>query len=333
MEKTNFKNKFNQESAQQILYRTLLVRIVEEEIVERYGKPGDRQEMRCPVHLSIGQEAAAGGACYHLTNDDRAFSTHRCHAHYLAKGGSVDKMALELHGKLGGCLDGRGGSMHLMDDDVGMMASVPIVSSSIPLAVGAALSDKIDENKNVSLAFFGDASTEEGVFHESVNFASLKELPVIFVCENNLYSVYTHIDDRQPNRDLSEFGNAHGLKTIKVDGNDVFAVADAFKDIVCRAREERKPSLVVMDTYRWREHCGVNYDDHLGYRDANELPSWQKRDPVNLAIEAVKDAALISEEQISNMKISIQTQVSESFDMAVDAPLPNPELASRFVYA
>ena len=170
----------------------LLIRRVEEEIVKRYPK----QQMRLPVHLSIGQEAIAVGVCHHLRKSDSVFSTHRCHAHYIAKGGNLVKMALELHGKVGGCMDGRGGSMHLMDTDVNVM-SIPIVASAIPLAVGAALANKIDGNGNIVVCFFGDAAVEEGVFHESLNFASLMQLPIIFVCENNQYSVDTHIAKRQ----------------------------------------------------------------------------------------------------------------------------------------
>ena len=214
-------------------------------------------------------------------------------------------MVLELHGKMGGCLDGRGGSMHLMDDDVGMTASVPIVASSIPLAVGAALANKIDGKKDIAMTFFGEASTEEGVFHESANFAALMDLPVIFVLENNLYSVYTHIDDRQPQRPLKELGRCHNLNTVEVDGNDVFAVADAFQEVVSLARESSKPSLIIMDTYRWREHCGVNYDDHLGYRDEKALDIWKEKDPVAQAANAIMEAGMLSEGEIEQMQQSV----------------------------
>jgi len=160
----------------------LLIRRVEEEICVRYKKA----YMRCPVHLSIGQEAIAVGVCHYLKAEDSVFSTHRCHAHYLAKKGSLERMALELHGKIGGCMDGRGGSMHLMDKSVNVM-SIPIVASAIPLAVGAALANKMDGNGNVVVCFFGDAAVEEGIFAETMNFASLMQLPIIFVCEDNSY--------------------------------------------------------------------------------------------------------------------------------------------------
>ena len=208
-------------------------------------------------------------------------------------------MVLELHGKIGGCLDGRGGSMHLMDDSVGVVASVPIVSSSIPLAVGSALADKLDGNQNVSYAFFGDASMEEGVFHESANFASVQQLPVIFVCENNLYSVYTHLSERQPNRDLGKIGEAHGLNTLHLNGNNVFEIAAEFKNIVENARAHNEPSLVVMDTYRWREHCGVNFDDHLGYRNSKEAERWMQQDPVKIASQIVTTPAFLTKASLT----------------------------------
>lgn len=323
----------NRQEAEKILHDMLLIRLTEEEIVARYGAPGQPQEMRCPVHLSIGQEAAAVGACYHLTHEDKAFSTHRCHAHYLAKGGDLSRMALEIHGKLGGCLDGRGGSMHLTDPEVGMEISVPIVSSSIPLAVGAALANKIDGRKNVTLAFFGDASVEEGVFHESMNFASLMQLPVIFVCENNLFSVYTHIADRQPARPLSDIGAAHKMHTVQMDGSNPFAVAEAFKALVAEAREKNQPSLIILDTYRWREHCGVNFDDHLGYRDEKEFLAWKEKDPVKVAIEAVIKSGLLTEPEIRKMETQVKEGVVAAFDDAAGAALPTPDMARKYVYA
>lgn len=322
-----------QKEAEKILHGMLLIRLTEEEIVTRYGAPGNAQEMRCPVHLSIGQEAAAVGACHHLTHEDKAFSTHRCHAHYLAKGGNLNRMALEIHGRLGGCLDGRGGSMHLTDPSVGMVISVPIVSSSIPLAVGAALANKIDGRKNVTLAFFGDASVEEGVFHESMNFASLMQLPVIFVCENNLFSVYTHIADRQPARPLADIGVAHKMKTVAMDGSNPFAVAEAFKTLVTEAKEKSRPSLIVLDTYRWREHCGVNFDDHLGYRDERESLEWKEKDPVKVAIDAVIKSGLLTEPEIKKMETQIKKEVVTSFDNAPKASFPTPDMAKRYVYA
>ncbi|NDB95899.1 MAG: thiamine pyrophosphate-dependent dehydrogenase E1 component subunit alpha [Verrucomicrobia bacterium] len=172
----------------------LRIRLVEEAIAEAYP----RQEMRCPVHLSIGQEAVAAGTAAALARADLAMSGHRSHAHYLAKGGDLRKMIAELMGRQNGCCRGRGGSMHLIDRSVGFMGAVPIVGSTIPIAVGLAFAEKLRGQTRVTAAFLGEAATEEGVFHESANFASLHRLPVLFVCENNLYSVYSPMAVRQP---------------------------------------------------------------------------------------------------------------------------------------
>lgn len=311
----------------------ITIRLVEEEIIARYGKVGEEQPMRCPVHLSIGQEAAAVGATHFLNHKDRAWSTHRCHAHYLAKGGDLTRMAKEIYGKIGGCLDGRGGSMHLMDDSVGMTMSVPIVASSIPLAVGGALANKIDKKKELTMTFFGDASVEEGVFHESMNYASVAQLPVIFVCENNLFSVYTHLDERQPKRPLADLARAHGMDVVAMDGNDVFAVAKAFEPLVKNAREHNKPSFVVLDTYRWREHCGVSFDDHLGYRKKEEFETWHARDPLKIAKDNVIAAGLLTQDDLNTIEAEIKAAVVKAYDAAEKAPLPTPEMVNTHVYA
>jgi TPP-dependent pyruvate/acetoin dehydrogenase alpha subunit len=322
-----------QNDAKKIIEKMLLIRLVEEEIIIRYGAAGTDQQMRCPVHLSIGQEAAAVGACHYLSAAEKIFSTHRCHAHYLAKGGDLDRMVLELHGKMGGCLDGRGGSMHLMDDAAGVAMSVPIVASSIPLAVGVALANKIDKKNQVALTFFGDASVEEGVFHESANFAALMQLPMIFVCENNLFSVYTHLDQRQPKRPLAELGRAHNLHTVTMNGNDVFAVAEAFDALIAQAKNENKPSLIVLDTYRHREHCGVSFDDHLGYRDAQEFKTWQAQDPMTIAFDTGIAKGWMTQAEIDAMRTTIKTRVEQSFEHAKTAALPTPDMARNYVYA
>ena len=256
--------------------RCLRIRLIEEAIADHYAEG----EMRCPVHLSIGQEAIAVGTCAALETSDKVYSTHRCHAHYLAKGGDLKRMMAEICGKAAGCVGGRGGSMHLMDVPKGVMASIPIVSSSIPVAVGSALADKRMRNGKVTVAFFGDASVEEGVFHESANFASLHKLPVIFLCENNLYSVYTPIDQRQPDRPLTDLARAHGMQAAHGDGNDLDECYRLSVQAVERARNDQGPTLLVLDTYRWREHCGPAFDDHLGYRKEGELKKWEQRDPI-----------------------------------------------------
>lgn len=284
-----------------ILEKMLLIRRVEEEIVKRYPK----QLMRCPVHLGINQEAIAVGACHHLRKEDSVFSTHRSHNHYIAKNGNIEKAALEIHGKVGGCTEGRGGSMHLMDKSVNVM-SIPIVASAIPLAVGTALANKIDGNDNVVVCFFGDAAVEEGVFHESLNFASLMQLPIIFICEDNRYSVDTHINKRQPKRSIADFGYAHKIATHHFSTNDASALAIQFRTFIEKTRLGT-PHFIVCDTKRSHVHCGIEKEFDL------------ENDP----LDAAKDYD----------DTEIMARITAAFDAAEVAPLPNPEMAKEYVYA
>jgi TPP-dependent pyruvate/acetoin dehydrogenase alpha subunit len=305
------------------------IRLLEEEIARRYQE----QEMRCPVHLSIGQEAAATGVCLTLEKTDKVFSTHRSHAHYISKGGNLNKMLAEIYGKETGCVGGRGGSMHIMDPDVGMIASIPIVGSCIPLAVGSALADSLNGVDNVSVAYLGDASVEEGVFHESANFAKLKNLPVLFVCENNLYSVYTHLNKRQPDRPITSLAEAHNIPTYHCDGNDVEAIHFITLEAVKRARLEKGPSFLLLDTYRWREHCGPNFDNNLGYRTEEEFNNWQKHDPVNCYKNHLLTKQMITHDGDIAMKKNILTEISIAFEFAKISPYPDASTAVKRVYA
>lgn len=312
------------------MHRDMLrIRMVEEGIAQRYAE----QEMRCPVHLSIGQEASAVGVCHALQHTDRVFSTHRCHAHYLAMDGDLNAMLAEIYGKAAGCIGGRGGSMHLSDPAKGLIASVPIVASSIPLAVGTALSDQIDGNKNVSVTFFGDASVEEGIFHESANFASLRKLPVLFVCENNLYSVYTPLKDRQPPRPLTELARAHGMNVIHADGNDVGAVFKATQESVARARRGEGPTFLLLDTYRWREHCGPGFDNHIGYRTEVEYEAWRARCPIEASRANLQGQQLLSPADEEAIVAVFKREIDVAFEFAKAALLPEPSWAAAHVYA
>jgi len=307
----------------------LRIRLIEEAIADRYGE----QEMRCPVHLSIGQEAAAVGVCQGLRPDDLVFSTHRCHAHYLAKGGSLPAMLAELYGKATGCIGGRGGSMHLQDPDVGLVASIPIVGGSIPLAVGSALADALDGRDRVSACFFGDATVEEGVFHESANFAALRSLPVLFVCENNLYSVYTPLHERQPNRPIEDLAKAHSIATYHVDGNDVDAVLAATETAAAAARAGRGPGFLLLDTYRWREHCGPNFDNHIGYRTEEEYQHWRLGDPIARLRQALAASGVDMAAEEAAMTGRLQAEIEAAFRFAAQSPLPVPADAWEHVYA
>jgi pyruvate dehydrogenase E1 component alpha subunit len=311
------------------LREMLRIRLIEEEIARRYGE----EKMRCPVHLSIGQEAVPVGVSAALRRDDQVVSTHRCHAHYLAKGGDLKAMLCELMGKAPGCCGGRGGSMHLFDLDAGVLLSLPIVAASIPVGVGAALAMKRERRDSVAVIYLGDASLEEGVFHESANFAALRRLPAVFVCENNLYSVYTALADRQPARPLAEIGRAHGLATAEVDGNDAGAVHRVALEAAARARAGGGPSFVVADTYRWREHCGPNYDNTLGYRTEAEFEAWNARDPVAALAATLTRAGALDAATRAGWEREIRAEIDAAFAFAEAAPFPDPATAADGLYA
>jgi len=318
-------------TALSLLYRDMLrIRSVEEKIAEEYSN----QEMRCPVHLSIGQEAAAVGVCSALQTQDRVFSTHRCHAHYLARGGDLNQMIAEIYGKKTGCVGGRGGSMHLADHQVNFHASIPIIGSSIPLAVGTALSDQLDGTDAVSVTFFGDSTVEEGVFHESMNFAALRKLPVVFVCENNSYSIYTHIDERQPkSRSIEQVADAHGIWTKRLNGNDVLKVLAVTQEAVARCRRGEGPAFLVLDTFRHREHCGPGSDDHLNYRTAEEIDYWREQCPLLMAEQAMEESGNIQPDWLKKIKQEIAVEIDDSFCRAKNDSLPSAAEADEFVYA
>jgi pyruvate dehydrogenase E1 component alpha subunit len=306
------------------MYRDMLrIRMVEEEIAARYPQ----ERMRCPVHLSIGQEAVSVGVSRALRPADQVVSTHRCHAHYLAKGGNLLAMLGELMGKEVGCCGGRGGSMHLFDSAAGVLLSLPIVAASIPVGVGAALAMKQRRSGDVAVIYLGDASLEEGVYHESANFAAVHALPAIFVCENNLYSVYTPLHERQPARPLLELGRAHGMPAEVVDGNDVQAVCVSASAAVARARAGGGPSFIQADTYRWREHCGPNYDNALGYRTVTEFEEWKARDPL------ARLEPEIARGDRERMAREIAAEVAAAFAAAEDAPAPSPATIADRIYA
>lgn len=260
-----------------LYFSMLRIRMIEEYISLKYSE----QQMRCPVHLSIGQEAVAVGVINNLKNSDKILSAHRAHAHYIAKNGNLKKMIAELYGKTNGCAGGKGGSMHLIDLNSGFFAAVPIVGSTIPIAVGLSWSHKLQNINNQVVVFFGDGATEEGVFFESIDFSVLKNIPILFICENNLYSVYTRINERQSKqRQLYKIAKSHGLYSFKCEGNDVLKVNDVTKKALNYIKKNRKPAFIEFSTYRWLEHCGPNWDDELNYRPKGELTKWIKKCPI-----------------------------------------------------
>ncbi len=302
------------------LWRSMVrIRMIEEAIAQHYAE----QQMRCPVHLSIGQEAAAAGVCSALRTDDQVMSGHRSHAHYIAKGGNLNAMIAELHGKETGCCRGRGGSMHLIDLSAGFVGAVPIVGSTIPIAVGVAFANLRLKRDRVTVAFLGEASTEEGVFHESLNFAILHRLPIVFVCENNLYSVYSPLSVRQPaGRQVYEVAAGHGIRAEQVDGNNPLAVCALMQDAVAHARRGDGPVFLELMTYRWREHCGPGFDNHIGYRTEAEYLAWKERDPIACFEEQLRIEGHFDAPFAEHTKRAISAEIDESFAAAKAAPFP-----------
>ena len=296
------------------------IRKAEEAIVALYPE----QEIRCPVHLSIGQEAVAVGVCQALGPRDLVLSGHRCHAHYLAKGGPLDAMLAELYGKATGCAGGKGGSMHLVAPGAGMLGASAIVAGTVPLAVGCALASALEQSNEVTVAFFGDAAFEQGVTHESLAFAALRRLPILFVCENNLYATHSPLRARQVSPDIAPRAAAHGVPGLTVDGNDVVAVYEAAQDAVARARRGEGPTLLEAKTYRWREHVGPNYDTDLGYRTQAELDAWMAHDPLAAHARRLEEVAVLTAAERAAVDARLDAEVAAAVDFARRSPFPEP---------
>lgn len=311
------------------LYRAMLrIRRVEEAIAERYAA----QEMRCPVHLSIGQEAVAAGVCAALARQDGVFSNHRAHAHYLAKGGALTAMLAEIYGRAEGCCKGIGGSMHMIDLAAGFLGAVPIVGATVPLAVGAAWAARLRGEDKVIAVFFGDGTFEEGAVYESINFAALHSLPVLFVCENNLYACYTRLSTRQPDRSIHAVAAACGCKAMTVDGNDALAVFDAANSAVADLRAGSHPVFLECPTYRWLEHCGPNSDDDLNYRPQAEVEKWKASCPVN-RLATMLDTMPEGQSFIANAEREISEEINAAFVGALAGGIPQQADLAGYLYA
>lgn len=308
----------------------LRIRMIEEAIAERYSE----WEMRCPVHLCIGQEAIAVGVCENLRKTDYVMSTHRAHGHYLAKGGNLKTMLAEIYGKATGCSKGKGGSQHLIDLDAGFLGSTPIVGSIIPIATGVAFGIYQRNEANMATVFFGEAATEGGVFAECMNFASLKKLPILFICENNHFSVYSPLAVRQPvERDNAAIARAYGIYADKGNGNDVAEIYNITKKAVDQIREGHGPAYLEFETYRWREHCGPNFDNNIGYRTEEEYLAWRSRCPIESIENKIKEQGGLTESDVSQMKAKIALEIEEAFAFAKNSDFPNPEELYSDLYA
>ncbi len=308
------------------LFRNMYrIRAVEEEIARRYPEG----KMRCPVHLSIGQEAVPAAFAESVRATDFAVSTHRGHAHYLAKGGDLKSLIAEIYGKAAGCAKGKGGSMHLIDLGVNFMGTSAIVGNSIPIGVGLALSAQLKGTDQISCVFLGDGAIEEGVFYESVNFAAVRKLPVLFICENNLYSVYSPLSVRHPQgRSIAKMVEAMGVQTAEGDGNDAPAIHQIMQGAVDKVRAGGGPYFLEFFTYRWREHCGPNFDNDIGYRTQEEFQDWQSREPISRIAVHQKDPVVMDE-----IRAEVNAEVQAAFAYAEAARFPEQSEAYQGVYA
>ena len=293
----------------QMFVNLQLIRSVELLISEKY----DTQIFRCPVHLSIGQEAIAVGVSINLQLEDKVVSTHRSHAHYIAKGGDLFSMLSELIGSPLGCCKGRGGSMHIFDKSVGFMASVPIVGSSLPIAVGIALAEKQLNSENIVVAYVGDAALETGAFYESLNLAALKNLPILIVLEDNGYSTYSNKEVRWPdNKNVRVTIEGMGINYHSGSGDDVDEINTQVSEVIHNVRNN-KPSLVHLDTFRRYEHCGPSLDDNLGYRKSEEITSYIKRDPIEILGNKMINLEIISKTLLEDLAHKVNCYVEDTF--------------------
>lgn len=297
----------------------LRIRRFEEKLIELYPE----QEIRCPVHLYIGEEAIATGVCANLKKEDYIFSTHRCHGHYIAKGGDMKALMAELYGKRTGCSKGKGGSMHIVAPEVGILGTSSIVGGITPLAVGAALASTMQGNGRVAVAFLGDGGVDEGSFHESLNFASLKKLPALFICENNFYATNSPQRARQSADNIAEKAESYMMPGVRVDGNDVIAVFKAARDALERARKGEGPTLIECRTYRWMAHVGPNYDFEWGARPKEELDEWMKKCPIKRYKEFLLSQNIISASEMTQITDQVDKEVEEAVTFGKDSPFPD----------
>ena len=308
----------------QRIYRSLrLIRRAEEEIARVY--PSDK--IKSPVHLSIGQEAIAVGVCDALGATDAVSGTYRGHASYMAKGGNLERLFAELYGKATGITGGIGGSMHLIDMEHGVIGTSAVVGTTIPVAAGFSMSFKREKKGQVIAAFFGDGATEEGVFSETLNFAALHKLPILFVCENNGYAIHTPISKRWATRRLCERVETYGIPTAMIEDQDVFKIRDAASGFINNMRNGAGPAFLEAKAYRWREHVGPNPDFDQGYRSEIDLEPWRKRDQIALV------GSLLADPVRQSIDNAIDDIIDKAIAFAEQSPFPKTSTLYNNVFA
>ena len=308
------------------MYRKMLeIRSFEEKVFELYAQnlvPGT-------IHLYGGEEAVAVGVCSNLRKDDYITSTHRGHGHCIAKGAEPKRVMAEILGKQTGYCKGKGGSMHIADFSVGMLGATAVVGAGIPIAMGAGLSIKLRRTDQVVACFFGDGASNQGTFHEAVNMAAVWKLPVIFVCENNLYAMGTRQSIVMLIRNIADRAIAYGIPGIAVDGNDVLAVHEATREAVERARKGGGPTLIECKTYRHKGHSRI---DPAKYRPKEEVEEWLRKDPIRRFTEKLLQTNVLMEAEVQQVEKEILTEIEEAVKFAVESPYPAPEEALEDVY-
>jgi len=310
--------KIGKEKLIDFYWKMLKIRLFEERIADLYARglvPG-------LAHLYIGQEAVAVGVCAALREDDYITSNHRGHGHVIAKGADVKPMMAELFGKKTGYCKGKGGSMHIADIDIGILGANGIAGGGLPIAVGAGLSCKLRGTDQVSVSFFGDGSSNNGTFHESLNLAAVQNLPVIFVCENNLYGISFSQKKHQKISDISIRATSYGIKGVTLDGNNVLEVYDAAYKAIRKARKKEGPTLLECKTYRWRGHHEGDPNQGTRYRSKEEIMKWKEKDPIAKFVDKLIGDNIISENELENMKVMIDNEIDQAVNFANESEFP-----------
>jgi pyruvate dehydrogenase E1 component alpha subunit len=311
------------------LYRTMLmIRRFEEKAIEMKA----RQIIPGIIHLYIGEEAVATGVCAALRKDDYISSTHRGHGHCIAKGGDLGRMMAELFGRDAGYCRGKGGSMHIADFDLGILGANAIVAAGMPISGGAALSIKMRGSDQVVACFFGDGAANQGAFHESLNLSAVWKLPVIYICENNLYAISVAQSRSTPIRDIYLRKDAYDMAGCMVDGNDVLAVYEAMKEAIDRARKGGGPTLIECKTYRFRGHYEGEADRTYFYRSKEEAQQWMEKCPIKRFQKVLLDNKILDEKSLDLIEEEIQQRVEKAVEFAQNCPWPEPQDALKDLY-
>lgn len=323
------KNNLNlsKEEQLELLRMMLLIRLCEEQLIKLYA----RGEISGGMHSYIGEEATATGVCANLRLDDAVFSTHRGHGHAIAKGMKPERMIAEVLGKVTGCCAGRGGSMHLFEPSVGFYGTSGIVGPSILLANGGGYTAKLSKTDRVAVAFFGDGASNNGAFHEGINLATAFQLPVIFVCENNMYATEVPFANITKSKSVAARAAGYGLPGVEVDGNDVLAVYQAANEAVSNARAGKGPTLIESHTYRIRAHSEGMRD--TGYRTQEEIMQWKERDPINTYKAKLLDGGIASQDELDRLEAEVLKAAEEAAAFAKQSAMPEPSTVMNYLFS